>query len=265
MNPISMMAWRIGDRLDISAQVDWIEHQGFTGISLHASAGTPGQWRGIAPSGCPATQRTAWRKRLSIFQSREIHAPFAAVMQGTDSSAALATLAETLAFAGNIGADIVTVHAEVPRDAAALSPWQRDVRELASLARQNHVTVGLEITSGFEAVIGLAEPGLGVTLDVGHMYHRNAGPLAPFGGDIGAVVRLLGPALVHLHLHDVGGDTDHVAPGTGCVDWTGLFAALHGIDYAGMFCLELNPDRVTPEGIGDSRIWIAERWRETCR
>jgi sugar phosphate isomerase/epimerase len=133
------------------------------------------------------------------------------------------------------------------------------------MARENSVTVGLEITSGFQTVLDLAEPGLGVTLDVGHMYHRNAGPLVPFGGDLGAVVRLLGKDLVHLHLHDVVGETDHVEPGTGCVDWPGLFSALREIKYQSMFCLELNPDRVTPEGISDSRTWVAERWQETVR
>jgi sugar phosphate isomerase/epimerase len=200
-----------------------------------------------------------------VFQSREIHAPFSAVIQGTDSSEALASLAGTLAFAGDIGADIVTVHAEVPGDGAALAGWQQDARELAAMARENGVTVGLEITSGFQTVLGLAEPGLGVTLDVGHMYHRNAGPLVPFGGDLAAVVRLLGTDLVHLHLHDVVGGTDHVEPGTGCVDWPGLLTALRGIDYHGMFCLELNPDRVTPKGIADSRAWVAQHWQETMR
>ena len=261
MNPISMMAWRIGDRLDLAEQVDWIEQHGFTGISLHGSAGTPGQWRGLAPADCPAPLRAEWRQRLGGFQAREIHAPFGAVMQGADSSAALATLAETLVFAGDLGAEIVTVHAEVPRDPAALPAWREDVRRLAALAHQNRVTVGLELTAGFAEVIERADPRLGVTLDVGHMYHRNAGPLVPFGGDLGAVVRLLGPALVHLHLHDVVGETDHVMPGTGCVDWPGLFAALREIHYAGMFCLELNPDRVTPDGICQSRAWVAERWQ----
>ncbi len=159
--------------------------------------------------------------------------------------------------------EVVTVHAEVPRDPAALPSWREDVRRLAAMARENSVTVGLEITSGFAEVVNLAEPGLGVTLDVGHMYHRNAGPLAPFGGDLGAVVRLLGATLVHLHLHDVVGETDHVEPGTGVVGWPGLFQALRDIRYPGMFCLELNPDRVTPEGIARSRLWVAERWRQT--
>lgn len=257
MNPISMMAWRIGDRLDLAEQVDWIEEHGFTGISLHASAGTPGQWQGVAPATCSPVQRVAWRQRLARFQAREIHAPFRAVMEGTDSSTALATLAETLAFAHDLGAEVVTVHAEVPRDPAALPPWREDVRRLAAMARESGVTVGLEITSGFAEVTVLAEPGLGVTLDVGHMYHRNAGPLVPFGGDLGAVVRLLGATLVHLHLHDVVGETDHVEPGTGVVDWPSLFQALHDIRYPGMFCLELNPDRVTPAGIARSYLWVA--------
>jgi len=259
-----MMAWRIGDLLDIGEQVDWVEANGFDGISLHGSAGTPGQWRGIDPATCPTADRACWRKRLASFRAREIHAPFGAVMQGTDCTAALAVLAETLAFAGDLGADIVTVHGEVPRDRSALPGWTDAIRQLAAVARENQVTVGLELTSGFAEVIALAEPNLGITLDVGHMYHRNAGPLVPFAGDLGAVVRVLGSKLVHLHLHDVVGDTDHVMPGTGCVDWQGLFTALREMDYAGMFCLELNPDRVSPAGISQSREWVAERWQETA-
>ena len=264
MNPISMMAWRIGDLLDMGEQVDWVEANGFDGISLHGSAGTPGQWRGIDPAACPPAARAQWRDRLASFRAREIHAPFGAVMQGTDCTAALAVLTETLTFAGDLGADIVTVHGEVPRDRSALPVWGEAIRQLAALARESQVTVGLELTSGFTEVIDLAEPNLGITLDVGHMYHRNAGPLVPFAGDLGAVVRLLGSKLVHLHLHDVVGDTDHVMPGTGCVDYQGLFAALHEINYQSMFCLELNPDRVSPAGISQSREWVAERWQEAA-
>jgi sugar phosphate isomerase/epimerase len=262
MNPISMMAWRVGDLLDVSEQVEWIAANGFTGISLHASTGTPGQWRGLAPSDCPPTCREDWRGRLARFAAREIHAPFGAVMQGGDCTAALATLAETLAFAADLGAGIVTVHAEVPREAAALSGWREEICRLAGLARRHDLVVGLELTGGFGEVLELADPRLGVTLDVGHMYHRDAASLVPFGGDLGAVVRLLGERLVHLHLHDVVGTTDHVALGTGCVDWNGLFTALRDIRYQGMFCLELNPDRVSPESIRASREWVARNWGE---
>ena len=254
-----MMAWRIGDLLDLSEQVAWIADAGFAAVSFHASAGTPGKWRGIAPAQCPPAERERWRQRLAPFRSREIHAPFAAAMEGTDCNPVLAALAETLAFARDVGAEVVTVHGEVPRDAGALPVWREAVRQLAAEAARNGVTVGLELTGGFAEVLALAAPRLGITLDVGHMYHRDAAPLAPFGGDLAAVVKMLGGALVHLHLHDVVGETDHVAPGTGRVDWEGLFAALREIGYRGALCLELNPDRVSPEGIARSRAWVAER------
>ncbi len=262
MNPISMMAWRIGNLLDVSEQVEWIAANGFTGISLHASAGTPGQWRGLAPADCLPPCREDWRGRLARFAGREIHAPFGAVMQGSDCAVALVTLAETIAFAAGLGVGIVTVHAEVPREPAALPGWREGIRQLAGLAGRHGLVVGLELTGGFGEVLELADPHIGVTLDVGHMYHHDAAPLIPFGGDLGAVVRLLGERLVHLHLHDVVGATDHVAPGTGCVDWAGLFAALRDIRYQGMFCLELNPDRVSPESIRASREWLARNWGE---
>jgi sugar phosphate isomerase/epimerase len=260
MNPISMMAWRIGNLLDMAEQVQWTQSHGFTGISLHASAGTPGQWQGLDPATCLPSDRADWRKRLSAFAAREIHAPFAAAITGRDDDAALLALDETLAFAHDLDADIVTIHAEVPTDPPLRQAWRKSTRQLAALARQHHVQVGLEVTSGFDEILDLDEPHLGVTLDVGHMYHRDAAPLAAFAGDIGRVVRLLGEKLVHLHIHDIVGATDHVAPGTGQVDWQRLFAALRETAYQGMFCLELNPDRVTPDGIQASREWLEAHW-----
>jgi sugar phosphate isomerase/epimerase len=164
MNPISMMAWRIGNLLDMAEQVQWTQSHGFTGISLHASAGTPGQWQGLDPATCLPSDRADWRKRLSAFAAREIHAPFAAAITGRDDDAALLALDETLAFAHDLDADIVTIHAEVPTDPPLRQAWRKSTRQLAALARQHHVQVGLEVTSGFDEILDLDEPHLGVTL-----------------------------------------------------------------------------------------------------
>ncbi len=50
---ICMMAWRIGEILDIDAQLEWIREAGFDGAGLHASPGEPGQWQAIDPFASP--------------------------------------------------------------------------------------------------------------------------------------------------------------------------------------------------------------------
>ena len=47
--------------------------------------------------------------------------------------------------------------------------------------------------------------------------------------------------------------------GTGRVDWDGLLRALRRIGYDRGGCLEMNPDRVTPEGIRRSLEWLRVR------
>ena len=179
-------------------------------------------------------------------------------MRAGETGRALAELEPVLEFAGDIGADIVTIHANVPANGQD-GEWQPAMRMLDSLAARHSLRVGLEITSGFEAVRALGLPCVGVTFDVGHMYLGSPPPIASFR-QLGDVVRLLGPALVHLHLHDVRNGIDHVEPGTGEVDYASLFCALHEISYTGMLCLELNPDRVSPNGIAQARDWIANHW-----
>lgn len=50
---ICMMAWRIGEMLDIDTQLEWIREAGFDGVGFHASPGEPGQWQGIDPLASP--------------------------------------------------------------------------------------------------------------------------------------------------------------------------------------------------------------------
>jgi hypothetical protein len=50
---ICMMAWRIGEMLDIGAQPEWIREAGFDGVGFHASPGEPDEWQGIDPLASP--------------------------------------------------------------------------------------------------------------------------------------------------------------------------------------------------------------------
>lgn len=259
--PISFMVWRIGDILDIDRQIEWVRDHGFQAVSLHASAGIPGAWRGVDPAATDGPARTALREKLSDFQGREVHAPFAAVMKAGGTDRVLEQLAPVLTFAGDIGAEIVTVHAHVPAAGSAdAAAWRGAIRDLDVLAARNGVRVGLEITTGFEVVRDLALPHVGVTLDVGHLYLGAAPPIAAYAR-LGDVVRILGRTLVHLHLHQVRNGVDHIELGAGEVDYDTLIPPLRETGYTGMFCLELNPDRVTPEGMVRSRAWIEQQWQ----
>ena len=257
--PVCMMAWRIHDLLDLEPQLDWIEAAGFNGAGFHAHAGVPGQWRGLDPASCPPSERRRWRRRLARFAVLEIHAPFALVLTTGTAAAVVGPLAEVLAFAGELGARVVTVHADPP--ALATAVWTDALGRLDGLAAEHGVVVGLEITAGFAALRDVALPNLGVTLDVGHMYHANRRPLQPYGS-LGVLVREIGSALRHLHLHDVLAGRDHLETGTGEVDFAGLFAALQGTRYSGALTLELNPDVVSPDAMRRSLDWVRAHWQQ---
>jgi len=246
--PICMMAWRIGDKLDIHEQFDWVQAAHFDGVGFHAHAGTPGQWRGVEPSTCGTGERQQLRERLEAFSVVEIHAPFALTLTPDALMPVVDGLEPVLAFAGDIAATVVTVHAAPPPPDQAGDDWHEALECLNKLAARNNLLVGLEITANFATIREQALSNVGVTLDVGHMYCNDRKPLIPFGS-IGAVVREIGPALMHLHLHDVKDGRDHVEIGTGEVDYPDLLAALQEISFERTMCLELNPDAVAPEAM----------------
>ena len=257
--PIGMMAWRIGDILDIHEQFDWIESVGFDGIGFHAHAGTPGQWRGVDPGTCGKAERRKLRERLTAFAFVEIHAPFALTLAPDATAPIVDGLVPVLAFAGDVGATVVTVHGNPPPPDRVGAAWLDALAHLNTLASENNVLIGLETTANFATIRNQALPQVGVTLDIGHMYCNDRKPLEPFGS-IGAVVRDIGPALMHLHLHDVRDGRDHVEIGTGEIDFPDLLAALQETGFERTLCLELNPQAVTPEAMQRSLAAVRRGW-----
>lgn len=260
MWPIGFMAWRIGDILDLHEQIDWIYEAGFDALGFHASAGVPGQWEGIAPDSADDARRRRLREQVACFAMAEIHAPFSSALTSDSLSDAVESLLPVLDFAGDVGVDVVTIHAALPEDAGArlASEWRQALERLNACAVQNDLVIGMEITEGFECVATLGLSNIGVTLDVGHMYFHEGRLLEPFG-TIGGLVHSLDDTLVNLHMHDYDGTYDHIEPGTGIVDLTGVLAALGDIGYRRGMCLELNPDRVSPEGLRRSLAWMRDR------
>ena len=256
------MIWRVGELLDFDQQLAWTRDAGFDGVGFHASAGVPGEWCGIEPSVCDAMERARLRQEIGRFSFSEIHAPFAIELRTEVLSSGIAALMPVLKLAEDLSVGLVTVHAQLPH--SNIGPdsiqWLAPMQELNGKAARVQTTVALEVVDGFDAVKSWKLSHVGINLDVGHMYLcANRHFLDHFDG-IGNVIRHLGPALVHLHIHDVDadGNLDHIEIGTGIVDFDEIVSALMDIGYHGNMTLEFNPDRVSPEGIRRS----AEHLRE---
>ena len=259
---IGNMLWRIGDVLEIDEQIAWTKNAGFDGIGLHASSGSPPNWRGVEPSECTGECRAALREQVEELAYAEIHAPFAIELKSGELASGLAALRPVLSFAKDIGAGIVTVHADIPgapTDDEAAS-WRDAMGILNDDAEAADVLVGLEIMDGFDAVLAWNLPRVGLTLDVGHMYLPAQTHVLERHGSIGSLVRHIGGKLFHLHMHDVNGDVDHIEVGTGCVDIDDLLAVLKDAGYQRAMTLELNPSRVSPDGIRRSMESMREKF-----
>ena len=264
MLKIGNMLWRIGPLLDFDQQLAWIRDAGFGGVGFHAGAGAPGAWCGIEPAACDATERARLKREIGRFSFSEIHAPFAIELKTGMLSSGITALMPVLELAKDLDVGLVTVHARLSGkdEDGDFSGWLAPMQELNARAARMQTRVALEITEGFDAVMRWGLSKVGVNLDVGHMYlPANRQTLGDMGG-IGHLIRHIGDSLIHLHLHDVDGDTDHIEIGTGVVAFDEIAAALRDIGYPHGVTLEMNPDRVTPEGIRRSAERVSRCFHE---
>jgi len=260
---LAFMCWRIGDILDFDAQVRWVKEAGFESIAFHASPGSPGKWRGIDPAQTDSRERRRLRDLLAPFHQREIHAPFSAELAPETPPAVLEQLETTFAFAGDVGADVVTVHAKPPLlDAPDTTVWNKALDRLDRAAATAGIRVGIEFMNGFEWLRAPQREHIGATLDIGHMYMNDGAGYKPYGG-IREQIRFLDDVLFHIHIHDYDGEHDHREIGTGRVDVDAVLLGLADIGYRGMLCLELNPDWVTPDGLTRSAQFLRRRAKES--
>jgi len=255
------MIWRIGALLEIEDQVAWVRETGFRGVGFHAHAGVQGRWKGIDPLQTDPSDRARWRNALARFDWREVHAPFSAEIAAAGIESALPALMEVLQFAHDVGASVVTVHAHTPdllsrADAGAIEAAMRHLNRKAVACG---LVIGLEVVDAFDTISGWSLSNVGITLDVGHwlMSRRQGGVREP--GAMGEAIRGIGQKLVHVHLHDVVGEEDHMEIGTGEVNLGEVLRALRDIAYPGGLCLEMNPDRVSPDGIRRSLALLQSR------
>ena len=241
------MMWRIGNLLDLHEQIRWLHEHRFEAVAFWTSAGEPGVWQGFEfASAAPADVR-ALRAALADFEAVDLHAD--APLTGVS---ALPRLRRTLAFAAELGASTVTVHVE------SRSPRRQD--ELASLdaaAQRANVRVGLELTADYGLALSPATPHLGLTLDVGHVSFEGGAGYREFGS-LAGLIDHVSSRLFHVHAHDYDGLLDHLPIGAGRLNWNEIAAALKRVRYAGVVCLELNPDRASPGQLLASRDRLTE-------
>ena len=119
--------------------------------------------------------------------------------------------------------------------------WNRVVEELqaiAPVAEKHGISLAIEPLNRFESYfLNLAEDGVKLCEQVGHpnvgllidTFHANIEEK-----DVAAAYRTAGKYLKHVHTCE----NDRGAPGSGHVDWKGVFAALKEVRYDGWLVIE---------------------------
>ncbi len=191
---------------------------------------------------------------------------------GTTVEEAAGYLINAVEVCHAVGARVVVVHApillglrldDVPdlrallaQDMAVLAPARARAVELdVELALENGRSLAhwVYILSLIER---LGPDHLGVCVDTGH---ANL-------GDLGAprAIRMAGPRLLTLHLHDNWGQVDdHLPPGRGNIDWPDVLAALREVGFSRPLQLELT-DRA-PHRAYDQALEIQQGIENTRR
>lgn len=252
---IGAMAYRTGKMLDLYEQIAWFKEQGFPGIAFHTAPCHTGQWSGFDVRTAAKADRAKLKDAVAGFGEVSIHGEFENYDVCLSSpnelirTASVATLRGSLELAAEIGAPVVTVHAGSTRvrgpEALTRAALRRSIRELGAMAEDHGVKIAFELVRDYDLAMEAGE-GVGVTIDVGHVSFKDGAGYRDFG-TIGGLIRHLGSRIIHMHIHDYDGQDDHIALGAGNIDFDDVFAGLTDIGFTGMLCLELNPDRTTPE------------------
>lgn len=242
--------------------------QGFAAVELF----------GDAPQAHFTQLDSADRRRLHAISSAcelSVHAPTYELNVGSanpcNREEAIRQYREALYLAAEIGARRLVVHEghvsywKLDRSVAR-SDAMEGLRELAKLARQVGVTLGLENTNYgkfamyntwhewvamADSLAGIGDRSVGLVLDVGH------GHLA--GWDLEELTRSIGAKLIQIHLHDnLGSADDHLMPGKGVLNWAALRRGLAESGSKATLILESGPF-ISAEETAAGRTWL-ETW-----
>lgn len=112
------------------------------------------------------------------------------------------------------------------------------LRELAKVAGENGVTLAIEPLNRFETYfINIAEDAVKLVRDVDHpniKVHLDTFHMNIEEKNLYEAIRNTGELLSHMHCCE----NDRGAPGSGHVDWDGVFKALHELNYDGWIVIE---------------------------
>lgn len=255
MASVGNMSWRIGDITNIYDQLDWAYENGLRAASFHGCAGYPPVWEGAALLDMNDCELKKLEKSLLRFERVEVHMPFKAILDpyGEGCIDEIVNIAER---AEAVGATVATIHSKQARpEQPEYDEWKRQIEKL-SKASKGKIKLCLELTSGFEVLNSLDAANVGFTLDIGHMVQ----PMDLWSDGVMTVPMTRYPSwhelissishkLWHTHIHDYNGTLDHIPLGHGSIDYNEVFEALQTVNYDGMYCLELNPDRMVPNDI----------------
>jgi sugar phosphate isomerase/epimerase len=239
---IGCMMWRIGEVVDLFAQLRWLRERRFDAVAFWTCAGQPGVWQGFDFGSATHDGVPRLQSALAGFQAVDLHADVPLADEPT-----LRRLRHIITFGAELGARTVTVHPEA--DAA----WLREaLLSLDEAAERADLRVGLELTRHYDLAMCSATPRVGLTLDVGHVSFEGGAGYREFGS-LAGLIEHMGDRLFHVHAHDYDGALDHLPLGAGHLDFDAIASALKRVGYSGVVCLELNPDRATPEQLLASR------------
>ena len=113
-----------------------------------------------------------------------------------------------------------------------------ELKELAKVAGDNGVTLAIEPLNRFETYfINIAEDAAKLVRDVDHpniKVHLDTFHMNIEEKNLYKAIRNTGALLAHMHCCE----NDRGAPGSGHVDWDGVFKALHELNYDGWIVIE---------------------------
>lgn len=192
--------------------------------------------------------------RESGIRPMTVHALFGgkhdiSVLDASARREAVASTAQAVALAVDLGAPMVVVHASgepiLPEERGRRFDAARDsLSELGRVCRPAGKRIAVEVlprscigntTQELLSLLeGLPEETFGVCLDTNHLMDR--------WRSLPDDIRRLGSRLITTHLSDYDGvDEQHWMPGRGVLDWPAMMAAFREIGYAGPLNYECRP------------------------
>jgi sugar phosphate isomerase/epimerase len=253
------MVWTLGEITDLYKQIAWFADNGFSGVGFHTQPNFGLEWVNFDVRQASTNDRRKFKDALAPFDETAIHGEsftcdiLLASPNELIRRASVESVRDTVHLAAEVGVKTVTLHKGIAKAQWALdelrAAFSRTLDELAEMAAGTGVTIAIETEPTLETYYDLlmaAGPGVGVTVDTGHVCLDSGAGYREFG-TIGNLIRYLGGKVVHMHVHDYDGKNDHIAIGSGDIDWADIMGALQEIGYQGMLCMEYSPMLTTPE------------------